>query len=127
MHSITAVIYFTSINYSNIQSPAKGSKTSKASDFSKNETNKTPMELQSPQNQPKQKKWFVKKFFMKIGERVGTVKQTEFDDEYLAAVKEVDEYYVRSITIYRHTSNCLYLYIIHSRVQSRTSVINAAT
>ena len=35
-----------------------------------------------------------KKFFLKIGEKVGTVKTTEFSEDYLAAVTEVDNYKV---------------------------------
>ncbi|KAI6171847.1 BAR domain-containing protein [Aphelenchoides besseyi] len=49
-----------------------------------------PMELADPA-QAAEEPNMMKKFFMKIGERVGTVQKTEFPSDYLQAVAEVLE------------------------------------
>ncbi|KAI6221647.1 hypothetical protein M3Y95_00984300 [Aphelenchoides besseyi] len=50
-----------------------------------------PMELAAGA-QAAEEPTLMKKFFMKIGERVGTVQKTEFPTDYLQAVGEVDQY-----------------------------------
>ncbi|CAD5233521.1 unnamed protein product [Bursaphelenchus xylophilus] len=52
-----------------------------------------PLELAEPEPEQTAKKGFFKKLFMKIGERVGNVKQTELSKEYLDAVNRVDAYH----------------------------------
>uniref|UniRef100_A0A914QYP5 BAR domain-containing protein n=1 Tax=Panagrolaimus davidi TaxID=227884 RepID=A0A914QYP5_9BILA len=50
-----------------------------------------PMELANPEQQ-KEEIGAFKKLFLKIGQSVGTVKTSEFSEDYLAAVTQVDNY-----------------------------------
>lgn len=58
----------------------------------------TPMEMSMQSVQPENQNAF-KKLFMKLGEKVGTVKTSELSAEYLNAVKDVDAYKVGSHAI----------------------------
>uniref|UniRef100_A0AC34FR38 BAR domain-containing protein n=1 Tax=Panagrolaimus sp. ES5 TaxID=591445 RepID=A0AC34FR38_9BILA len=51
-----------------------------------------PMELANPPEQQKEEIGFFKRLFLKIGQSVGTVKTSEFSEDYLAAVTEIDNY-----------------------------------
>uniref|UniRef100_A0A914PVJ7 BAR domain-containing protein n=1 Tax=Panagrolaimus davidi TaxID=227884 RepID=A0A914PVJ7_9BILA len=53
-----------------------------------------PMELANPEQQ-KEEIGAFKKLFLKIGQSVGTVKTSEFSEDYLAAVTQVDNYKVK--------------------------------
>uniref|UniRef100_A0A914Z3A2 Uncharacterized protein n=1 Tax=Panagrolaimus superbus TaxID=310955 RepID=A0A914Z3A2_9BILA len=53
--------------------------------------NQKPMELANPE-QHKEEIGVFKKLFLKIGQSVGTVKTSEFSEDYLTAVTEMDNY-----------------------------------
>ncbi|EJD75459.1 hypothetical protein LOAG_17392 [Loa loa] len=51
----------------------------------------TPMEITSPLTEPEGRGAF-RKLFMKLGEKVGTIKVSELDPDYLNQVKDADSY-----------------------------------
>jgi len=71
--------------------PSKKSDSSNLKD-SKKMDEIVPMELAQPQSVVEERRGVFKKLFMKIGERVGVVKTSEFSQEYLDAVKNADQY-----------------------------------
>ncbi|KAI6196026.1 hypothetical protein M3Y94_01059900 [Aphelenchoides besseyi] len=66
-------------------SPNQGDQSKKMADAP------VPMEL-AVDAQAAEERTRMKKFFMKLGERIGTVRKTEYSTYYLQAVGEVDQY-----------------------------------